>query len=377
MVHAQPWESPSRRVRPAADRPATPAEPDPGEPAPPVRRDRPVPTNRGRKRAREVLVAEQGPPVTEPAVTLGDDGWRATAETVDRLLGGDRAALRTALERRNEDRLRAAVPLARKLLGDVTEILAEVERRTTDPGTGPAATAPPAGGTLRIARDFPWTDLLQRYGRTNDAGCLAAARSVEAALAGLRAEDLDSAYPLLRRDLRRLSRALEQAEGAHRPLSAARLRALLTAVVRAVETVAIGLLAAAVTAMRQGSGVTAAVFAAAAGLTVSACAEQASRLVRAHLDPPSPAQRLAAAHEELDLAVGDLRALLAAGSAGADDARTVALAQAAAVRRLAAGLDWARADAYVEAVDALVEALPGDDLAEPAAAVVAFRLPRG
>lgn len=177
---------------------------------------------------------------------------------------------------------------------------------------------------------------------------------------------------------------MRRADRTDRPLSAARLRALLTAVLRVVETVSIGLLAAAVTAVGQGSGVSAAVFTAGIGLAVSASCDQAVRLVRAHLDPPSPAQRLVAAHEELDLAVGDLRQLLTDGGEPGliADTRTAALALAHHARRLAGTVTWLRSAAYVDAVDALVPVLtadPADTAALHAAAeaVATIRLPSG
>lgn len=382
MGFHQSWQPPQefvvRRatppVVPAAAGPEPAAEADEQETAPDPRDEQPVPT-RARPRSKEPVGSDRtgpgGQPRTEvrPAVTvpgLGDDGWRETAAAVDRLLGDDgrRARLRAVLEQQAEERtqrrLQAAVPLARSLLEEVAALLERVERQTPGAGasTGPASVDPP-GGTLRIARDFPWPDLLERHGKRGDADCLAAARAVQQALRTLAPDDLASAHAALRQDLRRLRRALREVDRSDRPLSRRRLVGLLTAALRVAETIAIGVLAAAVTAVEEGKAIAAAAFTAGVGLAVSASCEEAVRLVRGSLRPPSPVQRLRTAHEELAYVVDDLVQLLTdgAGRRRAEDTYVSVLALSHHARHLAGLVDWPRSAAYVSEVDELVLAL--------------------
>lgn len=339
MSYSQPWE-PSRVVRPVGPPPIV----VPGRPVPPEVRPG----------------AAAGP---------GDDGWRRTAEVVERLLTRDSDRLRVAVEERSTERLRAVVPLARTLLDDVTEVLEEVRVRSA--GTGATAAAPPrpvpAAVALRIARDFPWTDLLERHGRAGDPACVDAARALQEALRGLRPDQVGTAIDGLRPDLRRLRRALAEAD---RPLSRRRLLRLLSAVLRVVETIAIGVLAAAVTALQQGGPVATAVFAAAIGVAVSASCDRAVRAVRERR-APTPARRLAAAHQRLEDATDDLLWLIEADRRGraVTDAHAAALALAHQALRLAGSAAPAWSVRYQRAVtgsllpalDAVGAALRGPD----------------
>jgi hypothetical protein len=336
------------------------------------------------------LEGPRRPPQPRLPVAQGPDGdgWRETAAAVDRLFADDgpRDALRRAIEGRTQERLRAAVPLARTLVDDVLQILDGMERHQAD---RPQLASP--GLTLVIAAEFPWHTLLQERGRTADAGWVTAARSLQLAMQRMVPSDLELAHGALRQDLLQLKRALRAADET-RPLSRRRLLGLLTAVLRVAETVAVGVLAAAVSALQKGEDSTAAAFTAAIGLVVTTLCERAIKIVRAARTPPSPGERLQAAHEELEYVTSDLLQLIEERSRDRElleDTYTIALAFAHHARRLAGTLAWVRAEAYVRDVDRLVELLTARDvhllrfeidpdlsgLAAACATVAAYKIP--
>ena len=152
------------------------------------------------------------------------------------------------------------------------------------------------------ARSVDW------QAQTTDPARAAAAR-IEQALIELdpASDDVERGFEDLRSELRRLQRALRDRRRHRddRPLTPEHLRLLAVETGRVLDTVAVGLLAGLAVALGDGSSVGDAAIAAATGAAIAPRSERLAGLVRHRLRPLHPAQRLAAAHDDLTYLIGD------------------------------------------------------------------------